>query len=315
MPYTTPSQFLLPGASRVLQGALGGLRQTSPTNWTKRLQDAEAGVGFDPSRDIRNPYYLDLMKQQRAAGLPDPYALTESEKNQQDIVEATTKQAASDYDLETYGPQREMTAARNKARAFFEPTVTRQRQEEEAAGLREFETRYVQPKVAEAQGREATARTTAQGVIQRAQIEAQNLYDIAMKKGDVELAREALRGFARVAESRGLMDSGTFEASQGQLGALMPTPNYGQVTDDVSKAAEAMIRRYPGKTYNEMIAEIPNTFEPGEASEEELWLLREELRRRLGVTRAPPAAPRPGPTAAPAAPQQPIQGLRVRGGR
>lgn len=274
----------------LMSQALTGLaKSSSSTNRTRQLHDADARQNFDPSFDLRNPYYQDLY-----AKIGNPFtAETEGQKDQRKIVSAITQQQAGDYDLEYNQPRRsEMEGGikrdemvrdeRAKADVYFDPRVSQQREAVQANELDMIKKRYVDPRIAEAEGRARAAEIERDAAIQAALYGKEGKLGAAQIAGDSRLSQEAIRAFGRVGETRGIVDPESLSGTQGELQARMPGTNYGAQAEDVAQAAEMIIQRYPGRNTQQLRALIPQVFEPGSMGEAELWLLEQEIQRRVG---------------------------------
>lgn len=286
-----PPQFFT-GQPRnpVIAQAFAGLDSTQ--NRTKQLQGADARTNFDSGFDLRNPYYQELYARQG-----NPFeSETQGQMQQRRQVAATTAQQAEDYDLEYNQPNRSMMQgdikrdegmrdAQTKSDIYFDPSVARQRQGEFDQSQKEIEMRYVQPRIAEAEGRARAAELAAAAAIQSAELRKQGITGAAQIRGDADVARQAMRGFTDAGIARGFTEPDSFSATQGELQARMPGVDNGAVTPDVNAAADEIVRRFPNLTGMELRAQIDELFDPSQISQAERWLLEQEINRRRPTAR------------------------------
>lgn len=269
-----------------LAQAFGAL--DSVANRTRSLEAADAGQNFDPSFDLRNPYYQDLYRRNG-----DPFAETDGMKQQRKIVGAIQQQQAEDYDLEYNQPRRAemegdikrdeaVRGARNEANIYFDPDVTRRRETEQDRELELYTRRYVDPRIAEAEGKQRAAEEAARAAIQAAEYRKQGITGAAQIAADAQIARQALKGFSDVGAQRGLSDPNSLRGTQGELEARLPGVDYGGKTEDVAAAADMIVKRYPGRNAQQLRALIPTLFDSGQIGESEMWLLEQEIERRTG---------------------------------
>jgi hypothetical protein len=270
----------------LLGQAFAGLDSTA--NRTRNLENADARQNFDPSFDLRNPYYQELYRQNG-----DPFAETGGQKDQRKLVSGIQQQQAEDFDLEYNQPRRAelggdikrdeaMRDAQAKSDIYFDPDVARQRGSENEQQLTEFQRRYVDPKVAEAEGRARAAELARDAAIQAAEYKKQGVLGAAKLGADARVTQGAMKGFTDVGIQRGMMDPSTFNATQGELQRRMPGVDEGKQAEDVAAAADAIVRAYPGRNAQQLRALIPQMFDQGQIGEAEMWMLEQEIRRRTG---------------------------------